>query len=110
MTTLAITLLPDGSLVDLGKKEALPHVNDPTCVRVLGHVVNVFFIQSPHLGLVPGILVLVALIHHISIVGVNQGHGKVNQGVLPLHSAPDLVLALDVDKLLASQARSLEHL
>ena len=63
---LAIALLPAGSLAVL-RKEALPHVNDPpvhlvACVRVLGHVLDVFFIHSLMLDDVPGVLVLLAII------------------------------------------------
>jgi hypothetical protein len=53
-----------------------------------------------HPGLVPGNLILVALILHVSVVGVDDGHGEVNQGVLLLNATPYPVLALDVDKLL----------
>ena len=55
---LAIALLSAGSLAVLGK-EALPHVNDPpvhlvACVRVLGRVLDVLFIQSLMPNTVPG--------------------------------------------------------
>ena len=99
------------------RKEALPHVNDTHVhlvagVRVLGRVLDVFFIQFIHPGLVPGRLVLVALSLHVFVVGVDDGRGEVNQGVflLLLLASPDLVLTMDVDKLLEGQARSLEHL
>ena len=82
MTTLAIALLPAGSLAVLGK-EALPHVNDPpvhlvACVRVHGRVLDMLFIQSLMPHTVPGVLVLLALILHLHVVGVDDGLGKVN--------------------------------
>ena len=72
-------------LVDLDNK-ALPHVNDPpvhlvACVRVLGRVRDVLFIQSLMPDIVPGVLVLLALILHLHVVGVDDGRGEVNQGV-----------------------------
>ena len=80
---LAIALLPAGSLAVLGK-EALAHVNDPPVhvvarVRLLGHVLDVSFVEFLHLGRVPGTLVLVAGILHVSVVGVDDGLGEVNQ-------------------------------
>ena len=52
--TLAIALLPAGSLAVLGK-EALAHVNDRLVhlvahVRLLGHVHNVSFVEFIHPG------------------------------------------------------------
>ena len=81
--TLAIALLPAGSLAVLGK-EALPHVNDPHVhvvarVRLLGRVHDVSFVEFLHPGRVPGTLVLVARILHVSVVGVDDGLGEVNQ-------------------------------
>ena len=62
----------------------------------------------PHI--VPGVLVLIALILHLHVVGVDDGRGRVNQGVqFVFVAAPDLVVALDVDKIRAFQARNLEH-
>ena len=68
------------------RKKTIPHVNDPpihlvACVRVHGRVLDMLFIQSlvPHT--VPGILVLIALILHLHVVGVDDGRGEVNQGV-----------------------------
>ena len=80
---LAIALLPAGSLAFLGK-EALPHVNDPPVhvvarVRLLGRVHNVSFVKFIHPGRVPGTLVVVAGILHVSVVGIDDGLGKVNQ-------------------------------
>ena len=58
----------------------------------------------------PGVLVLIALLLHLRIVGVNDGQGEVNQGVqFVFVAAPDLVFALDVDKIRAFQARNLER-
>ena len=69
-----------------------------------------FFIQSLMPNTVPGILVLLALILHLHVVGFDDGRGKVNQVVqFVLVAAPDLVVVLDVDKILAFQARNLEH-
>ena len=81
-----------------GRKKTLPHVNDPpvhlvACVRVLGRVLDMLFIQSlmPHTVL--GVLVLLALILHLHVVGVDNGRGEVNQGVLfVVDAAPDLVV------------------
>ena len=98
-----------------GRKKTLPHVNDPpvrlvACVCVLGHVLDRLFIQSLMLDTVPGVLVLLSLILHLHVVGVDDGRGEVNQGVLfVVVAAPDLVVVLDVDKIMAFQARSLEH-
>ena len=71
------------------RTEALPHVNDPPahlvayeCVLV--RVLDVIFIQSFDPGAVPGNLLLLADILHASVVGVDDGHGEVNQGVLML--------------------------
>ena len=81
--TLAIALLPAGSLAVLGK-EALPHVNDPR-VHIVASCTppwprtRLGFVEFLHLGRVPGTLVLVARILHVSIVGVDDGLGKVNQ-------------------------------
>ena len=80
---LAIALLPAGSLAVLGK-EALPHVNDPPVhvvarVRLLVRVHDVRFVEFLHPGRVPGTLVLVAGVLHVSIVGVDDGLGDVNQ-------------------------------
>ena len=58
----------------------------------------------------PGILVLIALILHLHVVGVDDGRGKVNQGVqFAFVDAPDLVVVLDVDKIRAFQVRNLER-
>ena len=80
---LAIALLPAGSLAVLGK-ETLPHVNDPPIhvvarVCLLGRVHNVSFVEFLHPGRVPGTLVLVARILYVSVVGVDDGLGEVNQ-------------------------------
>ena len=65
-------------------KEALPHVNDPPVhvvarVRLLGHVHDLSFVEFLHPGQVPGTLVLVARILHVSVVGVDDGLDEVNQ-------------------------------
>ena len=68
------------------------------------------FIQSlmPHTVL--GVLVLIALILHLHVVGVDDGRGEVNWGVqFVFVAAPDLLVALDVDKIRAFQARNLER-
>ena len=83
MTTLAIALLPTGYLAVLGK-EALPHVNDPPIhlvarVRLLGRVDDVRFVEFLHPGRVPGTLVLVVRILHVSVVGVDDVLDEVNQ-------------------------------
>ena len=59
---------------------------------------------------VPGVLVLIALILHLHVVGVDDGRGEVNQGVqFVFVAAPDLVVVLDVDKIRAFQVRNLER-
>ena len=83
MTTLAIALLSAGSLAVLGK-EALPHVNDPRVhdvarVRLLGRVHDVSFLEFLYPSRVLGTLVLVARMLHVSVVGVDDGLGEVNQ-------------------------------
>ena len=80
---LAVALLLAGSLAILGK-EALPHVNDPPVhvvarVRLLGRVHDVISVEFLHLGRVLGTLVIVAGILHVSVVGVDDGLGEVNQ-------------------------------
>ena len=93
----------------------LPHVNDlpvhlVACVRVLGRILDVLFIQALMPHTVPGVLVLLALILHFHVAGVDDGRGEVNQGVMfVVIAAPDLVVVLDVDKILAFQARNLER-
>ena len=68
------------------------------------------FIQSLMANTVPGVLVLLALILHLHVVGVDDGRGEVNQGVqFVVVAAPDLVVVLDVDKIRAFQARNLER-
>ena len=74
---LAIALL-------LAGKEALPHVNDlhvhlVAHVHLLGHVHDVSFVEFLHPGRVPGMLVLVARILHVSVLGDNDGLNEVNQ-------------------------------
>ena len=84
--TLALLVAPSG-LVDLGN-EALPHVNDPpvhlvACVHALGHEPEVRFIQLPHLGLVPGCeTCYLGIMLHLFVVGVDDGRGVFDQGVL----------------------------
>jgi len=104
-----------GSTLAWGRTKALPHVNDlhvhlVACVRVIGHVLDVLFIYSMHPGAVLGDLVLLALTLHVLVVGVDDGRGEVNQGVLLVLCATlNLVVGMDVDKLLAVQASNLEH-
>ena len=79
---LAIALLPAGSLAVLGK-EALPHVNDPPVhliahLHLLGRVHDVSFVEFLYLRRVPGTLVLVVGILHVSVVGVDDGLVEVN--------------------------------
>ena len=63
------------------------------------------FIQSLMPHTVPGVLVLIALLLHLRIVGVDDGRGEVNQGVqFVIVTSPDLIVALDVDKIPAFQA------
>ena len=57
------------------------------------------FIQFlvPHT--VPGVLVLIVLLLHLRVVGVDDGRGEVTRGVwFVFVVALDLVVALDVDK------------
>ena len=80
---LAIALLPAGSLAVL-EKEALPHVNNPPVnvvarVRLLGRIHDMSFVEFLHPGRVSGTLILVARIVHVSVVGVDDGLGEVNQ-------------------------------
>ena len=80
---LAIALLLAGSFAVLGK-EALPHVKDPpvhvvAIVRLLGRMQDVSFVEFLHPGRVLGTLVLVAQILQVSVVGVDDGLGEVNQ-------------------------------
>ena len=58
------------------------------CVLVLGRVRDVLFIQSLMPDIVPGVLVLLALNLHLHVVGVDDGRGEVNQGVLFVVVAP----------------------
>ena len=109
---LAIALLPAGSLAVLGK-EALPHVNNPpvhliACVHALCCKLEVRFIQSPYLGTVPGSRISLGTFLHVFIVGVDDGRGEFNQGVL-LCAALDPVVSTDVNKLVAGHARNLER-
>ena len=96
------------------RKKTLPYVNDPhvhlvACVRVLGRVLDMLFIQSLMLDTVPGVLVLLALILHLHLVGVDDGRGEVNQGVqFVVVAPPDLVVVLDVEKIRAFHVRNLE--
>ena len=68
------------------RKKTVPHVNDPpvhlvACVRIHGRLLDMLFIQFllPHI--VPGVLVLIALLLHLRVLGVDDGRGEVNQGV-----------------------------
>ena len=91
--TLALLVARSG-FVDLGN-EALPHVNDRpvhlvACVHALGRKPEVRFIQLPHPGLVPGYETCsVGIMLHLFIVGVDDGRGEFDQGVLP-RAAPAL--------------------
>ena len=50
------------------------------------------------------LLVLIALLLHLRVVGVDDGRGEVNQGAqFAFVAAPDLVVVLDVDKIRAFQ-------
>ena len=108
--SLALLVVRSG-LVDLGN-EALPHVNDPpvhliACVHALGHEPEARFIQLPHPSLVPGYgTYSLGILLHLFVVGVDDGRGEFNQGVL--HAALDPVVDTDFDKALASQARNTE--
>ena len=57
----------------------VPHVHVVARVRLLGRVQDVSFVEFLHPGRVPGTLVLVAGILHVSEVGVDDGLGEVNQ-------------------------------
>ena len=48
-------------------------------VRLLGRVYDVSFVEFLQPGRVPGTLVVGAGTLHISVAGVDDGHGKVNQ-------------------------------
>ena len=91
--TLALLVTRSG-LVDLGN-EALPHVNDPpvhlvACVHALGCEPEVRFIQSPHPGPMPGYRTCsLGILLHLFAVGVDDGRGEFDQGVL-LRAATDL--------------------
>ena len=61
-----------------GMNKTLPHVHDPpvhliACVRVIGRILDVFFIQSLVPNIVLGVIVLLALIVHLHVVGVDDG-------------------------------------
>ena len=96
-----------------GTKKTLSHVNvSPAhliaCVRVLGRILDVLFIQYLMPNTVPRVLVLLALFLHLRVVGVDDGPGEVNREFILLFSLPpDLVVVLDVDKILAFQAETL---
>ena len=110
--TLALLVARSG-LVDLGN-EALPHVNDlpvhlVACVHALGCEAEVRFIQLSHPGLVPGYgTCSLGILLHLFLVGVDDGRGEFNQGVL-LRAAPDPVVVMDFEKVLAGQARNHER-
>ena len=58
----------------------------------------------------PGVLVLIALILHLHVVGVDDGQGEVNQGIqFVFVAALDLVVVLDVDMIRAFQVQNLER-
>ena len=98
-----------------GRKKTLPHVTDLhvhllACVRIHGRVLDVLFIQSLMPETVPGVLVLLSVILHLHVVGVDDGRGEVNQGVIfVVAAAPDLVVVTDVDMFLEGQAQNLER-
>ena len=106
-------LVTRSGLVDLGK-DALPHVNDPpvhlvACVHALAHEPEVKFIQLPHPCPVPGYgTCFLGILLHLFVVGVNDGRGEFDQGVL-LRASPDPVLVTDFDKVFAGQARNPER-
>lgn len=105
-------LVARSGLVDLGN-EALPHVNDPpvhvvACVHALGREPKVRFIQLPHLGPMPGYeTCLPGILLHLFVVGVDDGRGEFDQGVL--RASTDPVVVTNFDKVLASQARNTER-
>ena len=111
LATLALLVARSG-LVDLGN-EALPHVNDPpvhlvACVHTLGRKPEVRFMQLPHPGPVPGYgTCSLGILLHLFVVGVDDGRGEFDQGVL--RAAPDPVVVTDFDKVLAGQARNTER-
>ena len=84
--TLAL-LVARSRLIDLGN-EALPHVNDPpvhliACVHALGRKPEVRFIQLAHPGPVPGYRTCsLGILLHLFVVGVDDGRGEFDQGVL----------------------------
>ena len=45
---------------------------------------------------------------HLFVVGVDDGRGEFDQGVL-LRASPDLVVVMDFNKVLAGQARNTER-
>ena len=106
-------LVAQSGLVNLGN-EALPHVNDPpvhlvACVHALGRKPEMRFIQLPHPGPVPGYgTCSLGILLHLFVVGVDDGRGEFDQGVL-LRAAPDPVVVTDFDKVLAGQARNTER-
>ena len=67
------------------------------------------FIQLPHPGLVPGYgTCSLGILLHLFVVGVDDGRGEFDQGVL-LRAAPDPVMVTDFDKVLAGQAHNTER-
>ena len=68
------------------------------------------FIQSLMPHTMPGVLVLIALLLHLRVVGVDDGRGEVNQGIqFAFVGALDLVAVLDVDKIRTFQVQNLER-
>ena len=79
------------------------------CVHALGHEPEVRFIQLPHPGPVPGYVTCsLGILLHLFVVGVDDGRGEFDQGVL-LRAALDPVVVMDFDKVLAGQARNPER-
>ena len=106
-------LVARSNLVDFGN-EALPHVNDPpvhlrACVHALGRECKVTFIQLPHPCPMLGYgTCSVGILLHLFVVWVDDGRGEFNQGVL-LRAAPDPVVLMYFNKVLAGQARKPER-
>ena len=70
---------------------------------------EVWFIQLPHSGPVPGYgTCALGILLHLFVVGVDDGRGEFDQGVL-LRAALDPVVVTDFDKVLAGQARNTER-
>ena len=95
------------SSVTGSRLQTRPHVQDLpvhviACVCVLGRVGYVGLIQR----YLPRVQLLgITVFFHVDVSGVDDGLGEVNHGVILLPVADDLVLLLDVDKLVAPDGR-----